>query len=179
MNGLDERIAEAQAADAELARLENLRADLPGLQVKRARQQQGDRARERLQAVEARSHQVLTRFRPGVTTWRERFAVLVKDAEALAVELANVQGPVSQVAQDVVGAVNEANRAGVPTDHAAAVWLRLGWGDEDLEALPDNADGRVFRIPDFDEKVGALLAERAGVKVLAPASGIRQYARGV
>jgi len=175
MTDLDDRIAEAQRAAAELERLERLRSELPALQAERARLLREDKAREALEEAQVLSGQVLADFRPAVVSWRQRFDALVKEAEALALELRDFERPVGQVAVDLVRAVNEAQRMGVRCDHAPGLWLRLGWGDDDLEAIPNRDDGRAFRVPGFDEKLGALLADRAGVKVLRPGAGIRQY----
>lgn len=167
------RLEEAEQAAAELERLERLRGDLPVLRAEQARLQRAERAAAELAAAQDVAERALSLYRHRLEPFRAEFAEWVRAGERLAVQLAELQGDVSPVAAALARAIANANAAGVFAEHAAGMWCRLGWCDDSLESVPDRGDGRVFRGPDFDEKLGALLAERAGVVAYRPRSGIR------
>jgi hypothetical protein len=173
MADLQTRIQEAEAAAAELARLERLRDELPELRAEQARLEQEDRARAALAAAQADARQALATYKTRLEPFRAEFAAYVKQGEQLAAQLGQLEVEIPQAARALAVAIANAQRSGLPAEHAAGAWCSLGWCDPGLQAVPDRNDGRAFRAQDLDEKIGALLAEKAGIQVYKPERGIR------
>lgn len=169
---LDRQIEEAARAAAELRRLEELRDALPALQAERERRQRQDRASAELDAATANARRLLEEYRAGVGDFRTEFELWVSDGKMLADKLRRLVEGIPGAALVLTGAIVNAQRNELPAANPAATWQQIGWCDVD-PALPNRNDGRVFRVADFDEKAGKLLAELAGVRVYEPNVGIR------
>ena len=77
MTELKERIAEAERAAAELARLQQAAEDLPRLRAEQAAQERADRARAELAAADKAARQALETYRERLGPFRARFAGFV------------------------------------------------------------------------------------------------------
>jgi len=175
MSDLNAQIARLERDVAELERLERARAELPELRAERERLEREEAARVRMARASELSRQAIADRMSSVESWRERFAQVLEDVRSLARELESIERPVSVVAEQVAGAVRNCENVGIPTQNVERVWVGLGWHDERLAVFEDRYDGRAFRTLGLDERLVGLLQDEAGVRILRPGSGIRQY----
>jgi hypothetical protein len=173
MSDFDSKLRETERAAAELRRLQTAAAELPELQAEQVRLQRLDRARAELDAAIDFARETREVYRDRLPGFRDAFADLLGQAQRVAAELRALQGDVPRAAAALASAIYSAQRAGLVVGNPAGVWCDLGWCDGSLAALPNRADGRVFRTRMVDEKLGELLGEIAELPIYHPIDGIR------
>jgi len=149
-------LQQAEAAEHQLRNLQEAAALAPQLRAEQAQAQRQAQHAQRQTQARVVARQAVAQMRENAEGYRQRFAVLLAEAGALAADVALDKQALGVARRALLGAFGESRLN--PEWHAA------GGNDPALAWRPDRDDGRVFRVPEFDESLGRLLDKWAGVE---------------
>lgn len=163
---LEQRIADAEMAQAEVEAQEALRARaaaLPALLERKRALEWAESAEAGAGQVQAQAEQTLDRAKPAINAWREEFVALVARLEQMVTELPAIQKDVYTALKEVQRAESLRQRAsnlrssGTVTREEEKfpelnlklgfeVWQRLGGTDPSLSPIPNPGGPRDLQV---------------------------------
>lgn len=168
VSALKTQIEEAQQAQAALAEGDALRAkadELPTLLRQQEQARQQAQANAELAAIEADVKATLAESAQRAAAFRERFETLIKEFEALAAELPEIEKPIHNAGRRLQRAIPDSVRF-------SDTWDRLGGRDPGLGVLPSvRPPGSAARV------LGDTLQRGARTVIYHPATGARIFMR--